>query len=412
MNERTMEIALSASPTWEELEGWVRVQIQEFIQELLKQEVTELLGRARYQRRAPADGAQGYRNGYGKPRKLTLGMGTITIRRPRVRGLEERFESRILPLFARRTREVSDLLPELYRHGLAEGDFDLALRGLLGEEAPISASTVARLKEKWHAEWEAWRPQRLDDLQVVYLWVDGIYGKAGLEKERAALRVVIAGLVDGRKVVVAVAPGHRESIESWSEVLRDLRDRGMNPPKLVVGDGNLGIWGALRNVWPEADQQRCWNHKVLNVRDQLPRTPHGAAQSMLSAMAYAPTQAQAEQKRREFEAWCHKHGYTKAADTLSRDWEQMLTFYRYPREHWVHLRTTNIVESPLAALRLRTDAAKRFKRVERATAVIWKMLMVAQKKFRRLNAPELLAKVYAGVEYKDGIEVTREGAAA
>jgi putative transposase len=412
MNERTTEVAISAIPTWEELEGWVRVQIQEFIQELLKQEVTELLGRARYQRRVPVDGAQGYRNGYGKPRKLTLGMGTITIRRPRVRGLEERFESRILPLFARRTREVSDLLPKLYLHGLAEGDFDLALRGLLGEEAPISASTVARLKEKWHAEWEAWRQQRLDDLQVVYLWVDGIYVKAGLEKERAALLVAIAGLVDGRKVVVAVTPGHRESIESWSEVLRDLRDRGMNPPKLVVGDGNLGIWGALRNVWPEADQQRCWNHKILNVLDKLPRTQHVAAKSMLSAIAYAPTQAQAEQKRREFEAWCHKHGYTKAAETISRDWEQMLTFYRYPREHWVHLRTTNIVESPLAALRLRTDAAKRFKRVERATAVIWKMLMVAQKKFRRLNAPELLAKVYAGVEYKDGIEVTREGVAA
>jgi len=412
MNEHTTEIALSAIPTWEELEGWVRVKIQEFIQELLKQEVTELLGRARYQRRAPVDGAQGYRNGYGKPRKLTLGMGTITIRRPRVRGLEERFESRILPLFARRTREVSDLLPELYLHGLAEGDFDLALRGLLGEEAPLSASTVARLKEKWHAEWEAWQKQRLDDLQVVYLWVDGIYVKAGLEKERAALLVVIAGLVDGRKVVVAVTPGHRESIESWSEVLRDLRDRGMNPPKLVIGDGNLGIWGALRNVWPEADQQRCWNHKILNVLDKLPRTQHVAAKSMLSAIAYAPTQAQAEQKRREFEAWCHKHGYTKAAETINRDWEQMLTFYRYPREHWVHLRTTNIVESPLAALRLRTDAAKRFKRVERATAVIWKMLMIAQKKFRRLNAPELLAKVYAGVEYKDGIEATREGVAA
>jgi transposase-like protein len=186
----------------------------------------------------------------------------------------------------------------------------------------------------------------------------------------------------------------------------------MNPPKLVVGDGNLGIWGALRNVWPEADQQRCWNHKILKVLDKLPRTQHVAAKSMLSAVAYASTQAQAEQKRREFEAWCRKYGYTKAAETLSRDWEQMLAFYRYPRGHWVHLRTTNIVESPLAALRLRTDAAKRFKRVERAMAVIWKMLMVAQKKFRRLNAPELLANVYAGVEYKDDIEVTREGGAA
>lgn len=412
MNKRTTEGCLSSSPTWEKLEEWVRGKIQEFIQDLLEQEVTELLGRARYQRQAVVDGVQGYRNGYGKPRKLTLGIGTITIRRPRVRGLEERFESRILPLFARRTREVSNLLPELYLHGLAEGDFDLALRGLLGEDAPISASTVARLKEKWHAEWEAWHKQRLDGLQVVYLWVDGIYVKAGLEKERAALFVVIAGLVDGRKVVVAVAPGHRESVEGWSEVLRDLRDRGMNPPKLVIGDGHLGIWGALRNVWPDAGQQRCWNHKILNVLDKLPRTQHVVAKSMLNAIAYAATEAEANEKRREFETWCRKRGYTQAVETLSRDWERMLTFYRYPKEHWVHLRTTNIVESPLAALRLRTDAVKRFKKVERATAVIWKMLMIAQKKFRRLNAPELLAKVYAGVQYKDGIEVTREEAAA
>lgn len=242
--------------------------------------------------------------------------------------------------------------------------------------------------------------------------MDGIYVKAGLEKERAALLVVIAGLVDGRKVVVAVAPGHRESVESWSEVLRDLRDRGMNPPKLVIGDGHLGIWGALRNVWPDAGQQRCWNHKILNVLDKLPRTHHVVAKSMLNAIAYAATEAEANEKRREFETWCRKRGYTQAVETLSRDWERMLTFYRYPKEHWVHLRITNIVESPLAALRLRTDAAKRFKKVERATAVIWKMLMIAQKKFRRLNAPELLAKVYAGVQYKDGIEVTREEAAA
>jgi transposase-like protein len=165
-----------------------------------------------------------------------------------VRGLEERFRSRILPLFARRTKAVSELLPELYLHGLAEGDFDLALRGLLGEEAPLSARTVARLKERWQGEWEAWRRRRLDGLQVVYLWVDGVYVKAGLEKERAALLVAIAGLVDGRKEVVAVESGYRESVESWSEVLRDLRDRGMNAPRLVIGDGHWGIWGALRNV--------------------------------------------------------------------------------------------------------------------------------------------------------------------
>ncbi|MCL6597107.1 MAG: IS256 family transposase, partial [Firmicutes bacterium] len=396
MKERTTPPDLSSSPNWEGLQEWLRGQVQRMIQQVLEEEVNELLGRIRYQRRTSVDACAGYRNGYGKPRKLTTPLGTVTLRRPRVRGLEERFESRILPMFARRTREVSELVPELYLHGLAEGDFDLALRGLLGEQAPLSASTVARLKERWQAEWESWRSGRLNELEVVYLWVDGVYVKAGLERERAALLVAVAGLVDGRKEVVAVVPGYRESVESWSEVLRDLRDRGMRMPRLVIGDGHLGIWGALGNVWPKADEQRCWNHKIANVLEQLPRQRHRMAIPMLRAMAYAPTRAEAEEKRKAFEAWCGKHGYGKAAQTLARDWERMVTFYRYPREHWVHLRTTNVVESPFAALRLRTDAAKRFKRVERATAVIWKMLMVAQKRFRRLNAPELLAKVYAG----------------
>ena len=169
------------------------------------------------------------------------------MRRPRVRSAEERFESRLLPLFARKSKKVDQLIPELYLHGLAEGDFDLALRGLLGEEAPVSASTVARLKERWHAELAQWRQRPLDDLEAVYLWVDGVYIKAGLEKEKAAILVVLAALADGRKVVVTAVPGYRESTESWSEVLRDLRRRGMECPRLAVGDGHLGIWGALRN---------------------------------------------------------------------------------------------------------------------------------------------------------------------
>lgn len=402
----------SSSPCWDRLEEWARGKIQEFVQSLLEAEVTEFLGRAKWQRRAAVDAATGYRNGYGKPRRLTMGCGTITLRRPRVRGLEGRFCSRLLPLFARRTKAVSALLPELYLHGLAEGDFDLALRGLLGDAAPVSAATVARLKEAWQAEWEAWRAQRLDDLEVVYLWADGIDVKAGLERERAALQVVIAGCSDGRKVVVAVTPGHRESTESWAAVLRDLRERGMTCPRLVIADGHLGLWGALRAVYPEAAEQRCWNHKILNVLDKLPRRQQPLARPLLAAMAYAPTRTEAEQARLRVEAWCQKRGYTAAVETLRRDWDRMVTFYQFPKEHWIHLRTTNVVESPLAALRLRTDAAKRFKRVDRATAVIWKMLMIAEQRFRRLNAPELLKQVYLGVQYQDGIEVSRKEVAA
>ena len=196
----------AAKVCWESLEGWVRERVQGYVQDLLQEEVTELLGRAKSQRRPSVDAWPGSRNGLGKPRKLTLASGTMTIRRPRVRELEERFESRILPLFARRTPAVDELLPELYLHGLAEGDLNLALRGLLGEEAPLSATTVARLKSKWQAEFEVWSARTLSELEVVYLWADGIYVKAGLEKEKAAMLVVVAGLSDGQKVVLAAGP--------------------------------------------------------------------------------------------------------------------------------------------------------------------------------------------------------------
>ena len=414
MEDGNIENGPASRPEWEHLEEWLRGQMQGLIQELLEQEVTEFLGRARSIRRSESDNDAGYRNGYAPPRRLTLSSGTIRVRRPRIRDTEERFESRLLPLFVHRTREVAGLIPELYLHGLSEGDFDLALRGLLGEEAPISASTVARLKDKWNAELAGWRSRPLDDLEVVYMWVDGVYVKAGLEREKAAILVVMAALSDGSKVVVSAVPGYRESTRSWSEVLRDLRDRGLNCPRLVVGDGHLGIWGALRNVWPEAGEQRCWNHKILNVLDKLPKRQHDQGRLMLRNIPYAETRAEAERLRRVFTRWCGDHSYEAAKEAIERDWERMVTFYDYPREHWRHLRTTNPVESPFAALRLRTDAARRYKRVDRAIAVIWKMLMVAGKRFRRLQAPELMEDVYLGVKYKDGvaIEATAEKVAA
>ena len=405
MDDGSIEKGPASRLEWEHLEEWLRGQMQGLIQDLLEQEVTEFLGRARSIRRSESDNDAGYRNGYAPSRRLTLSSGTIRVRRPRVRDTEERFESRLLPLFVHRTREVADLIPELYLHGLSEGDFDLALRGLLGEEAPISASTVARLKERWNVELAAWRSRPLDDLEVVYMWVDGVYVKAGLERDKAAVLVVMAALSDGSKVVVSVVPGYRESTRSWSEVLRDLRDRGLNCPRLVVGDGHLGIWGALRNVWPEAGEQRCWNHKILNVLDKLPKRQYEQGRLMLRNIPYAETRAEAERLRRVFTRWCGDHSYDAAREAIERDWERMVTFYDFPREHWRHLRTTNPVESPFAALRLRTDAARRYKRVDRAIAVIWKMLMVAEKRFRRLQAPELMADVYLGVKYKDGVAI-------
>ncbi len=297
----------------------MRQQVQGYIQDLLEEEVTELLGRAKSQRRQAVDASAGYRNGYGKPRKLTLGGGTITVRRPRVRQLEERFESCILPLFARRTPAVNDLLPELYLHGLAEGDFDLALRGLLGQDAPLSAATVARLKAKWQAEYETWSSRSLGDLEVVYLWADGIYVKAGLEKEKAAMLSAVAGLSDGRKVVLTVRPGYRESTESWSALLRDLKARGINAPRLVVADGHLGIWGALTSVYPKSDEQRCWNHRMVNVLDKLPKTAQPQGRALLTKIPYAESRKEAERLKRAFQGWAGRQGYEEAATLLDHD---------------------------------------------------------------------------------------------
>jgi transposase-like protein len=406
MRNQTTTENQASSIVWDNLEEWVRRKVQEFIQSLLEEEIAELLGRQKSERRKAVDGFPAYRNGYGKERKLTLGCGTITLRRPRVRGLEERFESRVLPLFARRTKGVSKLIPRLYLHGLSLGDFDLALRGLLGEDAPVSASTVARLKEGWQAEWSEWKRRSLEGLQVVYLWVDGVYVKAGLEKQKVALLVVIGGLLDGRKIVLAVEPGYRESTESWSEVLRDLKERGMNCPCLVVGDGNLGIWSALANIYPGALEQRCWNHKMVNVLDKLPKKLQGQAKRHLQDIVYSETREAAEAERDDFVYWCRAEGYRSAGETLVRDWDRMVTFYQFPQEHWRHLRTTNVVESPFAVLRLRTDAAKRYKKIENATAVIWKMLLLAEQRFRRLNSPEKLMQVYLEFGFQEGNEET------
>lgn len=393
---------------WDNLEEWARRKVQEFVQSLLEEEVTELVGRKKSERRKAVDSPPVYRNGYGRGRRLTLGCGTVKVRRPRVRGLEGRFQSRVLPLFARRTKGVSELIPQLYLHGLALGDFDIALKGLLGEEAPVSANTVARLKERWQLEWEEWNRRSLEGLEVVFLWVDGIYVKAGLEKDKAALLVVIGGFSDGRKAVLAVEPGYRESTDSWSGVLRSLKERGMNCPRGVVGDGNLGIWGALSNVYPAALEQRCWNHKVLNVLDKLPKKVKLKAKRQLQSVVYSESQQEAEEKRDLFVLWCEREGYHRASEALTRDWERMVTFYRFPREHWKHLRTTNVVESPFAALRLRTDAAKRYRKIENATAVIWKMLMMAEQRFRRLDGLEKLELVYLGIDLHDIEEAKRE----
>jgi transposase-like protein len=371
------------------------------MQRILEEEVTVFLGRQRSERRGAVDTPAVYRNGHGKPRRVSMQGGTVVVRRPRLRGLNERFESKVLPLFVRRTAAVGEMLPKLYLHGLALGDFELALRGLLGDGAPLSASSIERLRASWQLEYEEWSKRPLSDLKLVYAWGDGVYVKAGLEKEKAALLVIVGVDEKGHKHILAVKPGQRESKESWSEVLRDLRDRGLAPPKVFVADGAAGVWAALGEVWPTVEEQRCWNHKIVNVLDKLPKKQQPEAREILKQIPYAPTRKEAELLRDKFckryERW-----YEDATACLRKDWDRMVTFYKFPEAHWKHLRTTNVVESPFAAVRLRTDAAKRFKKAKNASVLIWKVLMVAERSFRRLDDHELLTDVHSGKEFIDG----------
>lgn len=405
MKQNTLPSALSVerrpAVVYDEIEGFARLSIQRLLQQVLEEEVETLLCRTRSERRDP-DTPLGYRNGHGKERRLATSIGTITVRRPRVRATEDPFVSRVLPLFRRRTQEIGELLPQLYLHGLSSGDFELAMRGLLGDGAPLSASSIARLRDGWTAEFITWKQRSFKDKEIVYVWVDGIYVKAGLEKDKAALLVVIGALSDGTKEVLAVECGQRESEASWSSILRDLKARGMNDPRLVMGDGHLGIWSALANVYPNTCEQRCWNHRMRNVLDCVGRKRQGEAKELLRKVMYAPTRREAETARKVFCEWARSYQYEKAASLLDLDWNRMVAYYAFPKEHWKHLRTTNIIESPFASVRLRTAASKRYKRVIGATAMIWKLLMVAERTFRKLNAPHLLAHLIAGLRYEDG----------
>jgi transposase-like protein len=388
---------------YEDLEEYARGKIREHLQDLLEQEVTEWLGREKSERKGNALEQAGYRNGYGKPRRFTTRLGTVEIRRPRVRNLDERFESKVLPLFKRQSKEVRGLIPELYLHGLASGDFELALRELLGEGAPLSASSLQRLKEKWQGEYEQWKSTEVEEQQWAYFWADGIYVKAGIGKEKAALLVVIGVQEDGTKRFLALEPGYRESKESWALVLRQLKGRGVQSARLFVGDGNLGLWAAVGEVYPKSQEQLCWNHKMLNVIDAVSKKEQGTVKKHLSAMMYAESRQEALKERKKFEQ-AFRHN-PKAVKTVVENWERLTTYYDFPREHWKHLRTSNIVESPFSRVRLRTAASRRFKSQVNATCLIWKTMMVAEMSFRKLNAPHLVEKVARGTKYDNGKEV-------
>lgn len=403
MTENHIDSRESKGILYEELEEYARGKIREHLQDLLEQEVTEWLGRKKSERRISPSEQLGYRNGYGKPRRFSMSLGTLEIRRPRVRDLGERFKSRLLPLFKRQSQEVRELIPELYLHGLASGDFELALREVLGEGAPLSSSSLQRLKEKWQGEYEQWKGTGIEEKDWAYFWADGIYVKAGIGKEKAALLVVVGVQEDGTKRFLALEPGYRESKDSWAGVLRQLKSRGVTSARLIVGDGNLGLWAAVGEVYPQSQEQLCWNHKMLNVIDAVSKKEQGTVKGYLSAMMYAESRQEALKERKKFEQ-AFRHN-PKAVKTVVENWDRLTSYYDFPREHWKHLRTSNVVESPFSRVRLRTAACRRFKSQVNATCLIWKTMIVAEMSFRKLNAPHLVEKVARGTKYDNGKEV-------
>lgn len=355
------------------------------------------------------------RNGRARERKLTVGSGTVSVRAPRINdkrvdeqtGERQRFSSKILPAYARRSPKVNDVLPVLYLRGLSTGDFRPALEQLLGEDAAgLSPSAISRLCKDWEAEHARFGERSLRFHQYAYLFVDGVHVSVRLgEDDRLCLLVVIGVREDGTKELLAVEDGYRESTESWASVMRDLKARGLNEPKLVIGDGALGTWAALRDVFPAARRQACWVHKIANVLDALPKRLQPTAKKLLHEMMEAPSRAdcRAVLKRfgLEFDA-----KYPKAVAKLDKDWAHLTAFYDFPAEHWRHLRTSNAIESSFATVKLRTRVTKGAGSMKAALAMAYKLLDAAQERWRRFNGHELVADVLAGATFKDGIRVT------
>jgi len=354
-------------------------------------------------------------NGRARERKVTVGSGTVPIRAPRVNdkrideetGERKRFSSKILPAYARRSPKVTEVLPILYLRGLSTGDFRPALEDLLGEDASgLSPSTISRLCKEWEAHHDRFRKRHLGFSRYAYLFVDGVHVSVRLgEDDKVCLLVVIGVREDGEKELLAVEDGYRESTESWAGVFRDLKRRGLGCPKLVVGDGALGAWAALRDVFPEAGEQRCWVHKTANVLDCLPKRLQSKAKELLHEIVEAPTRKDAGEA---LEVFREEYGakYPKALAKLDKDWSALTAFYDFPAEHWRHLRTTNPIESSFATVKLRTRVTKGAGSKAAALAMAYKLLITAQERWRRFNGHELIADVLDGATFKDGVKVT------
>ncbi|MCP5069785.1 MAG: IS256 family transposase [bacterium] len=370
----------------------------------------------RHQARNEKGHALVVRNGKARERPVTVGCGTMKVRAPRVDdrrrgpdGERQRFTSKILPPYMRRSPKVAEVLPVLYLRGLSTGDFREALPVLLGKEAAgLSPTNITRMTASWQEEHQAFKKRSLADRDYVYVWADGIHVNVRLEDDRLCLLVLIGVRPDGTKELVAIEDGYRESTESWLDVLRDLRDRGMQAPLVAVGDGALGFWAALREVWPQTREQWDWVHRLGNVLDKLPKRLRAKAKEALHEIMYADKRKHAEKAMASF-VKKYEAKYPKAVASLRRGGEEkLLTFFDFPAEHWQHLRTTNVIESAFATVRLRQRVTKGPGCRSKGLTMAFKLLEMAQKRWRRLNGSELLPLVREGVKFVDGTRVERE----
>src|SRR5262245_31498998 len=343
------------------------------------------------------------------------GRGTIAVNAPRINdrpvgtdGQRFKFTSRILPPYVRRSPKVAEVLPVLYLRGLSTGDFREALAALLGKDAAgLSATNIARLTNEWETEYRTFQRRSLADCDYVYVWVDGVHFNIRLEDDRLCTLVMIGVRPDGTKELITVEDGYRESAESWKIVLRDLKRRGMRPPVVAVGDGALGFWAALRDVWPKTREQRDWFHKLGNILDKLPKRLQPRVKVALHEVMYAEARDQAREAAQRFAEYGSK--YPKAVTTLEQDVDALLTFFDFPAEHWKHLRTSNVIESPFATVRLRQRVTKGAGSRTKGLLMAYKLLDMAQARWRRLNGAHLLPLVRSGIVFVDGVQPEGKG---
>jgi transposase-like protein len=356
------------------------------------------------------------RHGRDPVRTIQTGIGPVEVEKPKARdrgaaegGSRIRFTSNILPKWARRTKSLDALLPILYLRGISAGDFQEVLASLLGKDAPnLSPAVIARLKGEWEDEYRRWQKRDLSARRYVYVWADGVYLQARMEPQAECMLVVMGATPEGKKELIGFQTGLRESAQSWKELLVDLKARGLSiAPEVAVGDGALGFWKALDEAFPTTRHQRCWLHKTLNVLDKFPKSMQPNAHKDLREIWLSPDRASAEAAMTTFaEKYAPK--YAKAVECLTKDRDQMLTFFDFPADHWDHLRTSNPIESVFATVRHRTVRMKGALSQDTARLMVFKLVMAASKTWRRLKGQNQLPKVVNGVKFKDGIEVASE----